>query len=813
MKRPQSKSLLVCVLISFLGIAHVASGIGTVPPQNDGCNNAKQVGDVTDLAFDTARATFDGPGHYMNSPNVWYCYTATCDGCATISLEGSNFDTKLAVYNGCGCYPALGDLIKSNDDFHGQQSEATFPVTAGNQYLIEVGGFNATSMGQGVINISCDGQANQPTNDSCAKAKQVGNVTNMPFDTTCATFDGPGHCLTSPNIWYRYTAGGSGNVTVSLLGSSFDTKLAVYKGGTCYPNLGDMLDCNDDFGSHLQSKITFAATAGNQYLIEVGGYNSDAIGQGVISISGQEPPVPPASKDDCANAQPIGEVRNLNFDTREATFDGPGHCMHSPNIWYCYTALSTASVTVSLLGSSFDTQLGIYKGCECYPSRNDMIECNDDYGSGWLSQITFDAVAGTQYLIEIGGYQDRTGEGLLTISSEGGTPPPAPSKDDCAGAEPIGDVTDLDFDTRDATFDGPGLCLTSPNIWYCYTSTCTGDVTVSLSGSSFDTMLAVYNGCECYPTSDKMIECNDDSGTGFQSEITFAAVAGNEYLIEIGGYGSETGQGKLSVSCEPGVVLNKSDLGDAPDSTNNYGLSMNAYTGTKANFPTVFDDGSGVGPYGPVHLNTEVVAYLGKKITRETEADTGTDEDGTNNIKPSTNSANHDQGDGGVIFPVNMPHCCWATFDYLVKVIDPNTNLWVNVWCDWNRDGDWDDTLTCTRGPAPEWAVQNQFLFNLPAGISQITTPAILSWHPEDGPENIWMRITLSEQPWKGGSNPEAKGNGGSGPQAKYDIGETEDYYFAPEVTCSICQDYNGDGIINMEDLVAFTAEWLEKCP
>ena len=944
MKTFKSKSLLVCVLILFLGNAHVASGIGTVPPQNDGCNNAKQVGDVTDLAFDTARATFDGPGHYMNSPNVWYCYTATCTGCATVSLQGSNFDTKLAIYNGCGCYPALGGLIKSNDDFHGQQSEATFPVTAGNQYLIEVGGFNATSKGQGVINISCDGQTNQPTNDSCAKAKQVGNVTNMPFDTTCATFDGPGHCLTSPNLWYLYTAGGSGNVTVSLLGSAFDTKLAVYKGGTCYPNLGNMLDCNDDFGSHLQSKITFAATAGSQYLIEVGGYNSDAVGQGVISISGQtSPPPPPASKDNCANAQPIGEVRNLNFDTREATFDGPGHCMHSPNIWYCYTALSTASVTVSLLGSSYDTQLGIYKGCECYPSRNDMIECNDDYGSGWLSQVTFDAIAGSQYLIEIGGYQDRTGEGLLTISSEGGTPPPT-SKDDCAGAEsvgdvtnlafdtrdatfdgpglcmtspniwycytatctgnatvslsgssfdtmlaayngcecyptsdkmiecnddygtgfqsqitfavvagnqylievggygsekglgklsiscegkpippssnddcvgkvPVGDVTDLEFDTRDATFDGPGLCMTSPNIWYCYTATCTGDVIVSLSGSSFDTMLAVYDGCECYPTSDEMIECNDDSGTGFQSEITFAAVAGNQYLIEIGGYGSETGQGKLSISCETVVPLNKSDLGDAPDSTNNYGLSMNAYTGIKANFPTVFDDGSGVGPYGPVHINTEVVAYLGKKITRETEADTGTDEDGINNINPSGNSPNHDKGDDGVILPVNMPHCCWATFDYLVKVIDPNTNLWVNVWCDWNRDGDWDDTLTCTRGPAPEWAVQNQFLFNLPAGISQITTPAILSWHPEDGPENIWMRITLSEQPWKGGSNPEAKGNGGSGPQAKYDIGETEDYYFAPEVTCSICQDYNGDGIINMEDLVAFTAEWLEKCP
>jgi hypothetical protein len=85
-------------------------------------------------------------------------------------------------------------------------------------------------------------------------------------------------------------------------------------------------------------------------------------------------------------------------------------------------------------------------------------------------------------------------------------------------------VTDLDFDTRGATFDGPGFCMTSPNIWYCYTASCTGDITVSLAGSSFDTMLAVYDGCGCYLTEDDLIECNDDSGYDTTSEITFTAI-------------------------------------------------------------------------------------------------------------------------------------------------------------------------------------------------------------------------------------------------------------------------------------------------
>jgi len=42
---------------------------------------------------------------------------------------------------------------------------------------------------------------------------------------------------------------------------------------------------------------------------------------------------------------------------------------------------------------------------------------------------------------------------------------------------------------------------------------------------------------------------------------------------------------------------------------------------------------------------------------------------------------------------------------------------------------------------------------------------------------------------------------------------ETEDYYFLPGKDFSICEDYNGDGVINNEDLSAFTSDWLDNCP
>ena len=67
----------------------------------------------------------------------------------------------------------------------------------------------------------------RPPNDNCDRAPIIGDVKDLEFDTTHATFDGPGHCTTSPNVWYHFVPPGTGEVTVSLARSLFDTKLAA----------------------------------------------------------------------------------------------------------------------------------------------------------------------------------------------------------------------------------------------------------------------------------------------------------------------------------------------------------------------------------------------------------------------------------------------------------------------------------------------------------------------------------------------------------------------------------------------------------
>jgi len=226
------------------------------------------------------------------------------------------------------------------------------------------------------------------------------------------------------------------------------------------------------------------------------------------------------------------------------------------------------------------------------------------------------------------------------------------------------------------------------------------------------------------------------------------------------------------------------DLGDAPDSSNNFpGTPMLAYpSGVVANYPTVYWTGSA--PYGPIHWDPKGSLYLGNRVSLENEADLGFDEDSHNNLKPSGDLPDLDDGDDGVQLPLMLPHCQEATFDYVLTVTDPSAifNLaFVNVWCDWNRDGDWDDVVECPNGDqVPEWAVQDQILLLIELGTFTITTPQFMCWHPVDTtePGPMWMRITVAELPWV--TFADSAINGGSGPVEGYRYGETEDYYIYP---------------------------------
>jgi len=129
---------------------------------NDACASPQAIA-AGSTPFSTLEATTDGPdeggacGTFDITADIWFCYTAACTGFTTVSLCGSQYDTTLAVYNGCGC-PSAPAIACSDDDCgpFGLDSRLTFAVVSGQAYMVRVGGYaSANGQGTGNVTIQC----------------------------------------------------------------------------------------------------------------------------------------------------------------------------------------------------------------------------------------------------------------------------------------------------------------------------------------------------------------------------------------------------------------------------------------------------------------------------------------------------------------------------------------------------------------------------------------------------------------------------------------------------------------------------------
>jgi hypothetical protein len=88
------------------------------------------------------------------------------------------------------------------------------------------------------------------------------------------------------SVWWRWTAPASGLVTLSTVGSSFDTLLGVYT-GTSITSL-TLVAADDDSGGNSTSLVSFVASAGTEYEIAVDGWHG-AVGTIVLNINQPAP--------------------------------------------------------------------------------------------------------------------------------------------------------------------------------------------------------------------------------------------------------------------------------------------------------------------------------------------------------------------------------------------------------------------------------------------------------------------------------------------------------------------------------------------
>ena len=139
--------------------------------------------------------------------------------------------------------------------------------------------------------------------------------------------DNPDSQTSKTSVWYQWQAPSTGNVTIDTIGSDFDTVLAVYSGSSL-STLGTAIAHNDDRSQtphEISSLVTFPATQGATYRIEVAGFDNGGggdVGGIVLNWSEANCVSVPATVRLTATDYPISENSANGFVTVSAIREG-----------------------------------------------------------------------------------------------------------------------------------------------------------------------------------------------------------------------------------------------------------------------------------------------------------------------------------------------------------------------------------------------------------------------------------------------------------------------------------------------------------
>ncbi|HEU4718171.1 MAG TPA: hypothetical protein VFU15_10065, partial [Bacteroidia bacterium] len=188
----------------------------------------------------------------------------------------ASFDTQLTILD-----DATGNYAGGyNDDWCGLQSYLTWACPSNAVYRVLASQYYCTT---NATSATMAYKIMPPPNDDCVNATYIGVPSTVVGNTIYANPDVAPTCTTSDaaggGVWYEVMGDGN-QMTASLCGSSFDTRLRIFS-GSC-----GALVCeggNDDFCA-TQSQVTWCSVNGTLYYILVHG-NGAATGDFTLAMS------------------------------------------------------------------------------------------------------------------------------------------------------------------------------------------------------------------------------------------------------------------------------------------------------------------------------------------------------------------------------------------------------------------------------------------------------------------------------------------------------------------------------------------------
>lgn len=435
-------------------------------------------------------------------------------------------------------------------------------------------------------------------NDLFSNAAVMGVATTTGTNVSTTKESGePNHAGNAggTSVWWNWTPSFTGTVTLSTVGSNFNTLLAVYTGSAV--NALTLIGNSDDItpGSNTASLVTFSAVSGTTYRIAVDGFGGAS---GNITLVRTGDPVP----------LPIVSVAASDAAAKEGSGDNGRFIIGR-------TGDTSASLTVNLELSGTATDTADYATI----STTQIIPAG-------ASQLNINVVPVDDALVE----GDETV--IMTILPGAGYNPDGDAAGYAPGGRAVAIVTIADNDSginNDAFVNrtvlaGASFGVTGSNsgyskelnepvhagnvggrsAWWTWTATANGAFTINTTGTPFDTLLAVYTGNTVSALT--LIASNDDAAAGVTtSALTFTAVSGTVYQIAVDGYGGNTGAITLAGAYGAGTLQPPVLTGPA-SAAGTVGLPF-SYTITATNTPTSYN-ATGLPPGLTVNTSSGIIS-------------------------------------------------------------------------------------------------------------------------------------------------------------------------------------------------------------
>ncbi|MEO8609209.1 MAG: choice-of-anchor Q domain-containing protein [Chloroflexota bacterium] len=221
-------------------------------------------------------------------------------------------------------------------------------------------------------------------------------------------------------------------------------------------------------------------------------------------------------------------------------------------VWYKYTAANSNPVRFQTDGSDFNTVLAVFtlnSSTNTLQQVSGLCSRMDDEPG---SRLTLNPTANTIYYVMIGGHLNTSGSYVFSAN--------APTNDDIDDTINIGTIADLPFRTFSLNAGGVPIsntnvtaasqlisdpltsCATTVgrSVWYTYTAADATRLRLQTTGTSFDTVIAIYTGSlgengKVDRTSLQEVACNNDDTSTTTSDMGFTPVPGTTYYIEVAG--------------------------------------------------------------------------------------------------------------------------------------------------------------------------------------------------------------------------------------------------------------------------------------